>query len=52
MYFQNGEDGMPDRYLVNHALTKEVKDEDLRDFLQESVEECFQILDNGKEAIF
>ncbi|XP_037868365.1 general odorant-binding protein 71 isoform X2 [Bombyx mori] len=42
----NGEDGMPDRYLVNHALTKEVKNEDLRDFLQESVEECFQILDN------
>uniref|UniRef100_A0A1V1WCB4 Odorant binding protein 13 n=1 Tax=Mythimna separata TaxID=271217 RepID=A0A1V1WCB4_MYTSE len=40
------EDGMPDRYLVTHAITKDVKDEDLRDFLQESIEECFQILDN------
>nr|WKR38890.1 odorant binding protein 9 [Spodoptera frugiperda] len=41
-----GEDGMPDRYLVTHAITKDVKNEDLRDFLQESIEECFQILDN------
>nr|WKF45294.1 odorant binding proteins OBP16 [Peridroma saucia] len=40
------EDGMPDRYLVTHAITKDVKNEDLRDFLQESIEECFQILDN------
>ncbi|XP_039753440.1 general odorant-binding protein 71 [Pararge aegeria] len=38
--------GMPDRYLVTHALTKDEKNEDLRDFLQESIEECFQILDN------
>ena len=38
---------MPDRYLVTHAITKDVKNEDLRDFLQESIEECFQILDNG-----
>ncbi|XP_026739215.1 probable ATP-dependent RNA helicase ddx42 [Trichoplusia ni] len=41
-----GEDGMPDRYLVTHAITKNVKNEDLKDFLQESIEECFQILDN------
>ncbi|CAB3227185.1 unnamed protein product [Arctia plantaginis] len=41
-----GEDGMPDRYMVTHAITKDVKNEDLRDFLQESIEECFQILDN------
>lgn len=39
---------MPDRYLVTHAITKNVKNEDLKDFLQESIEECFQILDNGK----
>jgi hypothetical protein len=38
---------MPDRYLVTHSLTKDVRNEDLRDFLQESIEECFQILDNG-----
>ncbi|XP_052741327.1 GATA zinc finger domain-containing protein 14 [Bicyclus anynana] len=38
--------GLPDRYLVTHALTKDEKNEDLRDFLQESIEECFQILDN------
>lgn len=38
---------MPDRYLVTHGITKDVKNEDLRDFLQESIEECFQILDNG-----
>lgn len=38
---------MPDRYLVTHAITKDVKNEDLRDFLEESIEECFQILDNG-----
>ncbi|CAK1551253.1 unnamed protein product [Leptosia nina] len=41
-----GENGMPDRYLVTNAMTKEVRNEDLRDFLQESIEECFQILDN------
>ncbi|XP_063826090.1 general odorant-binding protein 71 [Ostrinia nubilalis] len=41
-----GDNGMPDRYLVTHAITKDVKNEDLRDFLQESIEECFQILDN------
>lgn len=38
---------MADRYLVTHAITKDVKNEDLRDFLQESIEECFQILGNG-----
>ncbi|KAI5634606.1 PBP/GOBP family domain-containing protein [Phthorimaea operculella] len=41
-----GDSGMPDRYLVTHVITKDVKNEDLRDFLQESIEECFQILDN------
>nr|XP_032517711.1 general odorant-binding protein 71-like isoform X3 [Danaus plexippus plexippus] len=41
-----GDNGMPDRYLITHALTKDERNEDLRDFLQESVEECFQILDN------
>lgn len=38
---------MPDRYLVAQVITKGVKNEDLRDFLQESTEECFQILHNG-----
>nr|WHU27561.1 odorant binding protein 45 [Heliconius charithonia] len=41
-----GDTGMPDRYLVTHSLIKDEKNEDLRDFLQESIEECFQILDN------
>nr|QID58968.1 odorant-binding protein [Galleria mellonella] len=41
-----GEDGMPDKYLVTQILTKDVKNEDLTDFLQESIEECFQILQN------
>nr|UVB79192.1 odorant-binding protein 1 [Heortia vitessoides] len=40
------DNGMPDRYLVTHSITKDVKNEDLKDFLQESIEECFQILDN------
>ncbi|KOB79007.1 Odorant-binding protein 29, partial [Operophtera brumata] len=43
---KTAEDGMPDRYLATHVLTKDVKNEDLKDFLQESIEECFQILDN------
>ncbi|XP_026499791.2 uncharacterized protein DDB_G0290685 isoform X1 [Vanessa tameamea] len=38
--------GMPDRYLVTHAFIKDEKNEDLQDFIQESIEECFQILDN------
>ncbi|CAG9786884.1 unnamed protein product [Diatraea saccharalis] len=42
------EEGMPDRYLVTDVITKDVRNEDLRDFLQESIEECFQILDNEK----
>ena len=42
---------MPDRYLVTHTFTKDVKNEDLRDFLQESIEECFQILDNGNYVL-
>ncbi|XP_041979277.1 general odorant-binding protein 71 [Aricia agestis] len=41
-----GDNGMPDRYLVTHAITRDVRNEDLRDFLQESIEECFQILAN------
>lgn len=45
---QTGDNGMPDRYLVTQVITKDVKNEDLRDFLQESIEECFQILYNGK----
>lgn len=49
---QTAEDGMPDRYLVTHTITKDVKNEDLRDFLQESIEECFQILDNGNHMLF
>ncbi|XP_059052067.1 uncharacterized protein DDB_G0284459 [Achroia grisella] len=41
-----GDDGMPDKYLVTQVLTKDIKNEDLRDFLQESIDECFQILEN------
>ncbi|KAG6444555.1 hypothetical protein O3G_MSEX003451 [Manduca sexta] len=40
------QDGMPDKYLVTHAITKNVKNDDLQDFLQESIDECFQILEN------
>ncbi|XP_050350700.1 general odorant-binding protein 71-like [Nymphalis io] len=40
------DNGMPDRYLVTHAFIKDEKNEDLQDFMQESIEECFQILDN------
>ncbi|GBP46502.1 General odorant-binding protein 71 [Eumeta japonica] len=36
------ENGMPDRYMVNHVLLKDVRSEDLKDFLQESIEECFK----------
>nr|CAJ2313454.1 General odorant-binding protein 71 [Metisa plana] len=42
------ENGMPDRYMVNQVITKDVKSEDLKDFLQESIEECFQILYNDR----
>ncbi|CAH2095992.1 unnamed protein product [Euphydryas editha] len=38
--------GMPDRYLVTHAFIRDEKNEDLQDFIQETIEECFQILDN------
>lgn len=38
---------MPDRYLVTHAFIKDEKNEDLQDFIQETIEECFEILDNG-----
>ncbi|XP_045448132.1 general odorant-binding protein 71 [Melitaea cinxia] len=38
--------GMPDRYLVTHAFIKDEKNEDLQDFIQETIEECFEILDN------
>nr|ARO70208.1 Odorant Binding Protein 49 [Dendrolimus punctatus] len=40
------DEGKPDKYLVTHAITKEVRNEDLKDFLQEAVEECFQMLEN------
>ncbi|XP_050685068.1 general odorant-binding protein 71 [Leptidea sinapis] len=41
-----GENGMPDKYMMTNTMTKDVRNEDLREFLQESIEECFQILDN------
>ncbi|CAH0715361.1 unnamed protein product, partial [Brenthis ino] len=41
-----GDNGMPDRYLITHNLMQEETDEDIRDSIQESTEECFQILDN------
>lgn len=38
---------MPDRYLVTHGFIKDEKNEDLQDFIQETIEECFEIMDNG-----
>ncbi|CAH0398229.1 unnamed protein product [Chilo suppressalis] len=42
------DEGMPDKYLVTQVITKDVQNEDLMDFLQEAIEECFQLLENEK----
>uniref|UniRef100_A0AAU8BE14 Odorant-binding protein n=1 Tax=Conopomorpha sinensis TaxID=940481 RepID=A0AAU8BE14_9NEOP len=41
-----GENGMPDKHMVLQVITKGVTNDELRDFLQETIEECFAILQN------
>ncbi|CAK1580501.1 unnamed protein product [Parnassius mnemosyne] len=36
--------GMPNKYLVTQAITKDIQNEELKDFLQESTDECFEML--------
>ncbi|CAH2048759.1 unnamed protein product, partial [Iphiclides podalirius] len=43
------ERGFPNRHLVMQAITKDIEDEELKEFLQESTEECFEILNASKD---
>ncbi|CAG5045256.1 unnamed protein product [Parnassius apollo] len=41
--------GMPNKYLVTQAITKDIQNDELKDFLQESADECFEMLSANRE---
>ncbi|XP_068633471.1 general odorant-binding protein 71-like [Battus philenor] len=40
--------GFPNKYFVRQAITQDIEDQELKDFLNESSDECFQILKANK----
>ncbi|KAJ9597212.1 hypothetical protein L9F63_011934 [Diploptera punctata] len=39
------EEGMPDKTLVTNVMTKKIRDSQVTDFVEESIEDCFELLD-------
>ncbi|KPJ08606.1 hypothetical protein RR48_12359 [Papilio machaon] len=40
--------GFPNKHLVRQVITKDIEDQELKDFLQQSADDCFQILRANK----
>ncbi|KPI95681.1 hypothetical protein RR46_11394 [Papilio xuthus] len=40
--------GFPNKHLVRQVMTKDIEDQELKDFLQQSADDCFQILRANK----
>lgn len=42
---QINNDGFPDKHKVLQALTRDIRDHELKDFYTDSIQECFHMID-------
>lgn len=45
---QANEDSLPSKGSVMSVMTQRIRDPELKDFIQESIDECFDILLSGQ----
>lgn len=45
---QLDDSAQPDRSLVLKVMTKKIRDPEVRDFIEESVDDCFELLEMGE----
>lgn len=46
--FQLNNDNYLDKYNTIHVLTHRVRNYELREFIEDSIKECFDVIDNRK----
>jgi hypothetical protein len=39
---------LPDKSLVTKVMTKRIRDPKLKDFIEDSIEDCFELLETGE----
>lgn len=47
---QTDDTGFPNKHLVRQIVTRDIEDQELKDFLQQSADDCFQILRGMENA--
>jgi len=45
---QLDDSALPDKSLVTKVMTKRIRDPKLKDFIEESIEDCFELLETGE----
>ena len=45
---QLDDSALPEKSLVTKVLTKRIRDPKLKDFIEESIEDCFELLESGE----
>ena len=45
---QLDDSALPDKSLVTKAMTKRIRDPKVKDFFEESIEDCFELLETGE----
>jgi hypothetical protein len=45
---QLDDSGLADKSLVTKVMTKRIRDPKLKDFIEESIEDCFELLETGE----
>lgn len=45
---QLDDSALPDKSLVTKVMTKKIRDPKLKDFIEESIEDCFELLETGE----
>lgn len=46
--YQLDDSAEPDKSMVIKVMTKKIRDPKVRDFIEESVEDCFELLEMGE----
>lgn len=45
---QVDDSALPDKSLVTKVMTKKIRDPKVKDFIEESIEDCFELLETGE----
>lgn len=50
-FAQTDSNGYPEHHQILEGLLKTAEGRELRDFLQDATDECFQLMQQGKEIV-